>query len=168
MSGESDGRPVLKVGLRRMELSELLASEPALCGCELVRALDAPALTELCASAVVRRYPDGATVYAAGEAGGALFLVLRGEARLVVGRGENAVEVVAQRGEVFGEHEAQGCAAVRRAAALARGELDAAELPQPAVRVALERSALLRQYLVRLDAERAARCNELSEFLKRW
>ena len=104
----------VRVGLRRVQLLELVCSDPVLRGCALLRPLEPPQLEQLFAGALARRYADGAPVFQEGDVPRALYLVLQGEARVRVrapGAGDGVEVAVVGKGDFFGEAELVDAAA---------------------------------------------------------
>jgi CRP-like cAMP-binding protein len=160
---------VVRLGLRRVQLLELVQADETLRASALVRLLTLPQLERLLAGALARRYADQAPVFQEGEEPRALYLVLQGEARVRTLRAAQSVEVApVGKGDFFGEAELVFPTQARRHSALAHGALSVAEVPAAAVAEAL-RAAPALEALVRQTAEARLRAaNELSEFLERW
>lgn len=162
-----EATPVVRVGLRRLQAAELVASDEELRGCPFIRSIPDPARGRLLDRAVARRFPARATVFAQGDGAGPVLLVLRGEARLVCRSGSDAFEFAgAGKGQVFGEAELGG--GQRAYSAVASGELDVLELAREDVAAVLGEAPALRDYVAELCRERKAALDGMSEFLGRW
>jgi CRP-like cAMP-binding protein len=162
------GVPVLKVGLRRLDPVEWVLSDEALRQCALVRLLGEGLAAQLLAAGVGRRFKDRSAVFRAGEQGESLFLIVRGQARLVCTSDKEELEIgVAHKGELLGEGEALERGA-RAHSAFASGDLEVVELHRVAVEEAAQHAAALRTHLQDVAKARTAARQELAAFLDRW
>jgi CRP-like cAMP-binding protein len=159
---------VLKVALKRADLSDLVVSDVALRSTAFVKALGGLAESVLKAGNA-RRYPDRAVLYQQGDVGSCLYFVLKGEVRLSGRKGADSVELgSAMRGDVFGEDEVLSGESLRTGTAVAQGDVDCAELPREAL---MQHGQLLREVAIFLKPIKAARqsvLSELTDFMNRW
>lgn len=169
MSNAPDSKVGLaRVALKRADLNEVVRDDELLRSSKFIKALGAKA-DALLKLGVARRYPDRAVLFQQGDPGCSLFFVLKGEVRLSGRKGPDTVDLGnVGRGEVFGENEVLSARTARSVAALAHGEVDAAEFPREAL---LERGVLLKELVGLLGPIKEARLNALSEmtdFMNRW
>jgi CRP-like cAMP-binding protein len=166
------GTPVTKVELRRATLAEICRADEQLRRCELFQALSRQECERLIGASVALRFPDRAPVYRQGDGGQSMFLVLRGEVRLVSeggGAGAQSVEfAVARKGDTFGEAELVGASTVRSCSALAVGEVDVMELPPAPLMEVGRANARLVSLVQEVHGRRRAASQELTAFLSRW
>lgn len=159
---------MVKLALKRADLCEMVLTDELLKESAFMKALGSRA-EALLKVGVARRYPDRTVLFQPGDAGNALFFVLRGDVRLSGRKGSDLVELgLAQRGQVFGEAELLSGESVRSTAAVAQGDVDAAEFPRE---VLLERGVLPRELAALLRPIQEARLKSLSEmtdFMNRW
>lgn len=161
--------PVARVELRRASLLDIVRGDDVLRTCALLRSLPREILQALLEQGTARRFGDQAGVFQQGDAGSGLFLVLKGEARLVAHERGEAVEFSsARKGEVFGEAELFSAGATRGCSVVALGELDVVELPKRAVMALGREHPSVLELLRALDAQRRVARAEMSEFMGRW
>jgi len=164
---DDQGKPVLKLGLKRLDGGELVLDDPLLSRAALVKALGDEAHAYL-GQGRVRRLARGARLYGEGEPARSVFLLLRGEVAILAGDAATAVPAVTLApGDVFGAGAALG-GSTRRVSAAATSEAEVLELPasaltplagaRPEVGAALEAA--------RKRCEGAA--GDLEDFLDRW
>ena len=166
--GDDGSVPIVKVGLKRLHVTELIAEDDVLRECPLLVGVPEDARAAFLSGSVVKRFPDGARVFEEGQPGDSLLLIARGELRLVGRQGEEAVELaVASKGEVVGEAIASG-QPLHPFSALARGEVDVVELSRESVMALIARSAATGDYLAAVGRERRAAFQEMASFLGRW
>ena len=143
-----DGKPVIKVGLKRIHLDERVFGDEVLKTAPLVELLGPSVMRHVLAGSTGKRFCDGARVFVEGDAGDALFFVLKGEARLVTGAGPDAVEfATVTPGEVMGEREALGECSQRSCSALSVGDLEVVEIPRALLAQCLGKFPALTQLL---------------------
>jgi CRP-like cAMP-binding protein len=162
---------VIKLELKRANVSELVLTDPTLKAAPLVLALGhhAPRFFE---HGVGRRYPSKAALFRAGDSSDSLFFVLKGSVRITAaapGDGE-AIELgVAGRGDVAGEAEVLSGQKSRTESAVADGDVDAVELPRTAL---LDHSKRLQfqveVYLKQVHQQRRMALELMKDFLNRW
>ena len=137
--------------------------------CGLVRALGVLNLKTMLARATGRRFRDGAPVFQRQEPGNSLFLVMRGEVRLLSREGGESVEPgAARKGDVFGEGGLVEGLAARESSAIAIGELDVVELDPQSLAASMAASPEVMTYLRGIRARRQSASTEMADFLKRW
>jgi CRP-like cAMP-binding protein len=164
-----DLTPVLRVGLKRVNLEDRVFGDAELRGCAFARLVGDEILRILLAEANGRRFPHGARICVEAEPGDSLFFLLKGEARLTVGTGAQAVDVaVVCKGELMGEREAAGESAYRSYSATANGDVELLEFPRAVVRILAREHAQVAQYLSELGQARKAAGAEMANFLNRW
>ena len=166
MSVDNERTEVVKIRLQRADVGALVAGDETLRRATLFDGLGDPCASSLFASAIVKRYAQGAVVFREGEAAGSLFLVLRGEAELTASAdGANVHVCTCQKGDHFGEEVAFG--QQRGLTAQALTEIDVAEFPCAEL-LGHDDGRPLRERLEKTaDARERAR-RELSEFMNRW
>ncbi|MFL5320905.1 MAG: Crp/Fnr family transcriptional regulator [Myxococcaceae bacterium] len=152
---------VARVDVKRVTPDHLVLQDAFLKGCELVKAMGEEAAAALMRRGTARRYSPTARIYTADDDSGALYLVLKGEVRLLR-KGTQAELRVARRGEIFGEGGTRTCSAV------ADGDVDVLELPARAVEEAGQAAPKLREYLTALEKKHASATAEMDDFLNRW
>lgn len=172
MSGLPDGpdnAPVVKVGLKRLNLDERVFSDDELRQCALVRALGDALMRELIAGGTGRRFPDSGRLFLEKDPGDSLFFILKGEARLWLNSGTDIVEVtIARKGEVLGEQEALGESRARALSAQALGDLEVIEFPSAAVAAMARRHPQFGAYLREVAEARKTASAEMTDFFNRW
>jgi CRP-like cAMP-binding protein len=166
---ESDSTPVLRLGLKRVNLEERVFGDEDLAQSDFVRLAGASPLRAVLAEAVGRRFADQARLFLEGDPGDALILILKGEVRLHAGTGPEQVELgVARKAEVIGEGQFLGRSTLRCYGAQASGEVEVVELS----RSLLERHGgwndALRAQLEKVHDARKAAGAEMADFLRRW
>lgn len=167
--GGDAAAPVIKVGLKRINLEERVFLDRDLRTCPAVRTLGEDLARELLSLAAGKRFADQARIFQEGDPGDALVFVLKGEVRLYMGTGRDAVEVaVARKGELLGEREALGDSSQRTFTAQATGEVELVEFPRAVLGAFLGRCPQLGRHLRELAEARSAVGAELSDFLNRW
>jgi CRP-like cAMP-binding protein len=165
----ADLTPVIRVGLKRVNLEERVLGDDELRGCTFARLVGADMLRILLAEANGRRFPDGARIFVEAEPGDSLFFLLKGEARLTTGTGARTVDVgVVRKGELMGETEAVGESSTRHCSATAAGDVELLEFPRAAIRILSREDPELANYLKELGRERQAAGAEMAAFLNRW
>ena len=159
---------MVKVALKRADLSDLIVSDEGLRATPFIKALGGLAESVL-KQGTARRYPNRAVLFQQGDAGTSLFFVLKGEVRLSGRKGTESVELgTAVRGDVFGEGEVLSAEPLRAGFAVAQGDVDVAEFPRSAL---LHRGELMREVSIFLKPIKAARQNalhEMTDFMNRW
>lgn len=159
---------VVKVALKRADLWELVSQDQILKTSAFVIALGNQAEARLKA-ATARRHPDRAILYQQGDAGNALYFVLKGEVRLSARKGNDLVDLgTAGRGDVFGETEVLSGESLRGSAAVAHGEVDVAEFPRDSF---YDRGVLWKSIgglLEPLKKARLAALSDMADFMNRW
>lgn len=159
---------MVKLALKRADLSDLVASDPGLRQTPFIKALGGLAEAVL-KQGTARRYPNHAVLFQQGDAGSSLFFVLKGEVRLSGRKGSESVELgTAGWGDVFGEAEVLSGATARSGFAVAQGDVDVAEFPRGAL---LDRGQLLRAlagFLEPITVARTAALHEMTDFMNRW
>lgn len=169
---ESSGRTPpqgIKVGLKRLNLEDRVFGDEDLRRSPFVSAVGEARMRELLAQAVGKRFADQARIFLEGDSGDALVFMLRGEARLLVGKGAAAAEVtVVRKGEVMGEREALGETAARAFSAQALGEVELLEFPKDVIAQLTNEQRSVAEHLRQLSKSRCAAGEELAEFLNRW
>lgn len=154
---------VARVEVRRVTGDQFVLSDDFLKGCDVVRALGgSSAAAEWLRSGVPRRFVSASRIFAAGEPKGGVFLVLKGEVRLLTKDGTSELATV-RKGELFGEGEA-----VRICSAIADGEVDVLEFSSGVVAAASKSTPAFAQYLAELERKRSSASAELDDFLNRW
>ncbi len=157
--------PVVKVELKRADVSELIAQDPLLSSSPLVTLLAAPVL----AKGTLRRYPDKVVLVQQADRGQSLFLVMAGAVRLFGRRDRDSAELgIAHRGEVVGEGEALEGDDARRCTAIAQGQVDVLELPREVLLVDGVVPPGLRALLKDVHGRRMKALDEMTDFLNRW
>ncbi len=163
-----DHTPIVKVELKRADAAELIASNLALSGAPLVKALGA-ASKRVLTNAVIRRFSDKAVLMQQGEAGLSLFFVLAGDVRLFARRDTDSAELgVVHAGAVLGEAEVLAGEGGRRCSAVAQSQVDVVELPRAALLIDGKLSAALVGVLEEVKKGRMKALDEMSDFLNRW
>lgn len=163
MSGP-DSKKVARVGVKRLTPDELLLSDEFLKGCAIVKALGREAAAELFRHGAAMRFGDKARVCSAEDAPTSVFMVVKGEVRLLTAKGSELG--VARRGEFFGEVAPDG--AHRSATAIADGEADVIEIPAIAIADAVLTSDAFADLLEAVKAGRTKATSEQDDFLNRW
>lgn len=167
-SGSDAPVPVVKVGLKRVNLEERIRTDPALEGAAVVRALG-ESLPTLLAQAQGRRFPAQARVFVEGDAGDSLFLLLKGEVRLSTLSGKEVLDVAhVMRGEVLGEREAMGQATLRSATATTLGDIEVIEVSAEVVQSLFPTAPAFLEHLKEVAEKRSAAALEMADFLNRW
>jgi CRP-like cAMP-binding protein len=164
---ERDSVAVVRVGLRRMEVAELVRQDEALRTSALARAMGELALERLLEDAVLRRFADQSAVFREGDRPAALFWVVRGEVRLRSRRGEEHVDFGgASAGDLFGED----CAGLspRSYSAVAVGDADVVEISTEALRIVGAHEPALKALLAELGKSRREAQIQMFDFLGRW
>ncbi len=170
----TDSKATLRLGLRRMTLEDRIFGDPELRACPLVRLWGEDALRVALTGVSGRRHPDGGRLFLEHDAGDSLFLLVKGEVRLIVAAegaadGAAVLEVgAARKGEVLGESEALGGEACRAFSAQAVGELEVLEFPSPLLRRSAPEGSSLHAYLLQVAAGRKAARDEACDFFSRW
>jgi CRP-like cAMP-binding protein len=160
--------PVVRVSLKRIGASDLVLNDELLRGCPLVRSLGERA-AELVDTGTARRFDHQAHVFSEGEQGDSLYLVLKGEARLVRRRDQDTLEVgVARKGDVLGEAGLVEQQRMRAFSAIAQGQLDVLELSSELVRQRLPGAPGLIEHLRSIHRQRNKAMDELADFINRW
>lgn len=163
-----DGSPVVKVGLKRADPAEVVASRRELMASPFIRALGGTATPTL-QQGTLRRFADKAVLMQQNEAGDSLFFVLTGDVRLFARRDADSAELgVAHAGEVLGEAEVLSGAGKRSCSAVAQGAVDVLELPRTALLVGGKLSPGLAALLGEVQGKRTKALDEMSDFLNRW
>lgn len=166
---ENEPTPITRLGLRRVELWELLRSDEVLRACPLVRTMPDSIVEGLLAGAVVRRFADGAHLLTQGAHLEAVLLIIRGEAALVCGRPSEQLEfAVARKGDVVAEAALLAQHGPVPYGVVAKGEVDVAEVDRARLLELARRDRPLVEYLRALDAQRRAAREEMTSFLGRW
>lgn len=166
--GDDRPVPVVKVGLKRLNLDERIRSDPTLEAAAAVRALGS-SLCDFLAQAQGRRFPAAARVFLEGDAGDSLYLLLKGEVRLSTQSGKDVLDVAhVQKGEVLGEREALGQGTTRVTTATTLGEIELVEIPAAALQSLLLQAPAFREHLKEVAERRAAAALEMADFLNRW
>ena len=166
MTVQDERTEVVKIRLQRADFGELIAGDEALRRSPLIEGLDEGCARGLFASAVVKRYAEGAVLFREGEAAASLFLVLRGEAELTATADGAKVQVcTCQKGDHFGEEIAQRGA--RGLTAQALTEIDVAEFSCAELLGQDDGRPLLERLARTADARAQAR-RELADFMSRW
>ncbi len=164
-----DATPVLKLGLKRVQLDERVLGDEELRSAALVRLLPEESLRALLSQATGKRFPDRGRIFLEGESGAPLSLVLKGEVRMYVGAAETAVELgVARKGEVIGEGEALGLSETRGYTAQACGDVEVVELSRESVAALVRAVPSLGAHLKDLHTSRKSAGADLADFLNRW
>lgn len=165
-----DGTPVTKVELRRASLVEICQADEVVRSCAFFQTLTPAECGRLVSASVALRFPDRAPVYRQGDDGQSMFLVLRGEVRLVCsGAGTQSVEFeVARKGDTFGEAELVGSSTVRSYSALAVGDVDVVQLPPAALMEVGRGNSRLVALVREIHDRRRATTQEMTAFLSRW
>jgi CRP-like cAMP-binding protein len=169
--GERDTNltPLLRVGLKRINLDERVLGDEELRHCPFARLVDDEIFRILLSEANGRRFTDGARIFLEADPGDSLFLVLKGEARLTIGSGAQMVDVaIVRKGELMGEREAAGESATRSYTATAAGEIELVEFPRAAVRILAHEYAAVAKHLEEIGHARKAAGAQLANFLSRW
>jgi CRP-like cAMP-binding protein len=156
----------VQLQLKRLTLAELVGQDPVLAASALLKALPPPLQTEFLSNGTLRRVGSQASIFHKGDMVGPLYLVLRGEVRLINGEGVEVARVI--KGEFFGESELLVPGTARRGGAEAATDVDFAEFAPDYVTRMLMRAPSLRILLGRVDAERTRAHSELDDFLNRW
>lgn len=168
MSDDFGKSAAVRVGLKRIAVMELIEGDEVLRTCRLTASLPKKAAESLWEKGVVRRFNGGAPLFQAGDEGASLFLLARGEARLVARSGRELVELgIAKKGEVLGEGQALG-EGKRAYSAVAVGEVDVVELDASAMAELLAASPSVRGYLAEVGKARRSALDEMGAFLGRW
>ena len=160
-----DSTPLLKLELKRADVSELIAADPVLSSAPLVKVLGAAAL----AKGSLRRYPDKVVLMQQGDPGHSLFFVMAGEVRLFARRDRDSAELgFARRGDTVGEGEALSGVGGRQCSAMAQGQVEIVELPRELLLVAGRVPPALGLLFQDVHARRLEALDEMSDFLNRW
>jgi|CXWL01.1.fsa_nt_gi CRP-like cAMP-binding protein len=163
-----DDPSVIRLDLKRADLSELIGADDWLKGSPLMVALGESA-PELLKQATGRRYPQGVSLFAKDDGTDSLFLVLKGEVRLFLQQGKDRVELgVAGRGDVVGEAEVLEGHGPRGYSASAAVDVDAVEIPRLALLDVGEAQRTLLKFLNSVRTQRRAALETMSDFLQRW
>jgi CRP-like cAMP-binding protein len=164
-----DKTPLVRVELKRVDLSEYVRGDVRLRGCGILRELGEDAVTELLKTAMLRRFSPRTVLFDQADRGDSLFWVLKGEAWLAMRTAKELVDLgPVQRGEVFGEAEALGEADSRAWLVRASGELDVAEFPREAVQAVGAHSPSILNNLREVRARRQATQAEMLAFYNKW
>lgn len=168
MTERSGSVNVVKVALKRADVTELITKDSLLAGAAVVKLLGGPA-SDVLRGGVLRRFPDKGVLFQQGELGQSVFFVIAGEVRIFARRDHELVDLgLAPRGATVGEREVMDDAGPRACSAVAQGQVDVLELQ----REALARGGHLPLPLVNLFgavwAERRKALDEMSDFLNRW
>lgn len=152
-----------------MSLEDRIFDDPELRRCLLVRLCPEDALRVALAQVTGRRHPDGGRVFVEGEGGDSLFLLLKGEARLITTVSGAGIHVgTAGKGDVVGEGEALRGAAGRACTVQAVGDLEVLEFSGAQVRRLAPVGTPLHDWLVSLASARDAARAEATDFFNRW
>ncbi len=161
--------PVLRLGLKRVQLDERVLGDAELRTAPFFRVLGDDAIRTLLSQGAGKRFADQARAFVEGEPGSTLVLVLKGELRLFVGTGEAALEVcTARKGDVVGEGEVLGASSSRGQTAQAGGDVEVLEFSREAVAALIRSVPALGTYLNELHSSRKAAGADLADFLNRW
>ncbi|MGA9521199.1 MAG: cyclic nucleotide-binding domain-containing protein [Myxococcaceae bacterium] len=164
-----DMTPVLRLGLKRVQLDERVLGDDELRTAPFVRILGEDVVRNLMSQGTGKRFADQARVFIEGEPGSTLVLVLKGEVRMFVGTGEDALEICAARkGDVVGEGEVLGLSASRGQTAQARGDVEVVEFSRETVAALIRDVPALGAHLNELHMSRKAAGADLADFLNRW
>ena len=159
--------PVVRIELKRADVSQLVKGDALLSACPFVKALGRWA-DPIWGLSIARRFPQSAVLYQAGDSTDALMFVLRGQLRLMARKGTDLVDVgVAGPGEIAGEAEALNGGA-RSSSAVAQVASDVVEIPRTAVIGLLARCPELKTYLEAVKHKRGESLDEMTDFLNRW
>ena len=168
MTAPDDSTPLVRVGLKRIAVAELVAGDPLLHNSRLLAGLNAAARAPLFEAGRVRRFAHQALLFEQGHGGGQLLMVARGQVRLVARHQKESVELGAvHKGDIIGEGELLGDAAPAFSA-VADGEVDAIEFPRASIQKLLKNHPAMRAYLAGLRDARRAALDEMASFLGRW
>lgn len=160
-------QPVVKVALQRADVAALLKADPELAAAPVVRAL--LLRPEVLATAVLRRFQDGAVVWQQGDEGQSLGLVMKGQAQLAARRDTDRADLgAAVKGDVVGESEVLNNAPQRSLSVIARGPVEVLEVPRDALLLHGAVPGPLAKELERVQAARARALDDMSDFLNRW
>ncbi|HZA50175.1 MAG TPA: cyclic nucleotide-binding domain-containing protein [Myxococcaceae bacterium] len=164
-----DSGPVIRVGLKRVNLDERVLGDAELRGCAFARLIGDHSLRVLLSEANGRRFADGARIFLQADPGDSLVLLLKGEARLTQGAGAQSVDVaVVRKGELMGEREVAGESATRSYTATALGEVELVEFPRSVVQSLAREHAGLARHLREIGEARKTAGAEMTDFLNRW
>jgi CRP-like cAMP-binding protein len=164
-----DPAPVIRVGLKRVNLDERVLGDAELRACMFTRLVGNDTLRMLLAEANGRRFADGARIFLQADPGDSLVLLLKGEARLTLGTGAQSVDVaVVRKGELMGEREVAGESATRSYTAIALGEVELVEFPRSVVQTLAREHAGLARHLREIGEARKSAGAEMADFLNRW
>ena len=159
--------PVVRIELKRADVSQLVKGDALLSACEFVKALGRWA-DPIWGLSIARRYPSAAVLYQTGDTTDGLLFVLRGQLRLMARKGSDMVDVgTAGPGEVAGESEALG-GGTRMSSAIAQAASDVVEIPRNAVTGLMARCPDLKTYLETVKRKRAESLDEMTDFMNRW
>lgn len=168
MTDRSGAVNVVKVALKRADVTELITEDALLAGAPLVKLLGGPA-SEALKGGVLRRFADKGVLFQHGDAGQSLFLVMAGEVRIFARRDHELVDLgVARRGETVGEREVMDEAGPRACSAVAQGQVDVLELQREALLRGDRLPMALAHVFGAVWAERRKALDEMSDFLNRW
>ncbi|MBX7114635.1 MAG: cyclic nucleotide-binding domain-containing protein [Myxococcaceae bacterium] len=163
-----DNSGVVRVDLKRADLSELVKSDSWLKDAPLLLALG-DAAGQVLHQATGRRYPQGVSLFARDDDSDSLFLVLKGEVRLFLQQGTERVELgVAGRGDVLGEAEVLDGHGPRGYSAAAAVDVDAVEIPRLALLDVGDSQRTLLKFLNGVRTQRRAALEAMADFLQRW
>ena len=171
MSNGEDGTsaPVIKVGLKRINLDERVFGDDELRGCALVKLLGEERTRALLAKSQGRRFADRARIFLEGDPSDALVFLLKGEARLWMKSGKDAADIATLRkGDLMGEREALGDSHHRTFSAEAVGDVELVEFPRAVLSGFLQKAPAFERHLRDLAKAREAAGAEMSDFLNRW
>ncbi len=171
MSQLPNGKPVVRIELKRADVAELVNGDPVLKLSAFVSALGPGADAVLRAGTPLRVAAKG-LLFAQGQPGHSVFFVLRGEVRLVARNegSDDAFDVgAAHPGGFVGEAEVLGGGGMRAFSAVADTAVEALELPRVSLTSAKgELPAVLQAVLEEARKTRAASLSEMNDFLNRW
>lgn len=175
MAGAESGKTaVTRVELKRLSLVEYVRNDPRLRDSALLKALPLNVVPVLLDRGRLHRFAPRQTVFEQGDAGGSLFWVVRGEARLTLHTGGTRADLDPIRpGDAFGEAEALEAASEARPrgrsyTAQAVTDFEVAEFSKELMVRLLARAPEVRTYLAQVHAKREGNRTELAAFVNRW
>ncbi len=159
--------PVVRIELKRADVSQLVKGDPLLAACSFVKAMGRWA-EPIWGLSIARRFPQGAVLFQQGDATDGLLFVLRGQLRVFARKGTESSDLaMVGPGEVAGEGEALRGGA-RSSSVVAHLPSDVVEVPRTAVVGLLARCPELKALLQKVHDARTAKLDEMTDFLNRW
>jgi CRP-like cAMP-binding protein len=165
MAQEQCGTPVVKIGLKHVELRDFVLQDELLFKSDLFRMLTQGEIGRLLCQGQVRSVRVGQRLLSDGKRSKGLLFILKGSVQLWTGDGQVSLQLLG-KGDFF------GTAAVvetdLRPGATAAEDTQLALLPSPGLRALMAAHPDLEKLIRQKTRERERRAEELAGFLNRW